>query len=180
MHWLDVFARVATEADRTWALAGCARCEGLFASADAFAEPFERALALLEPSPLALDRARVQLAYGERLRRQGRRREARIQLRAAYEAFTAVGAEPWHERAAAELRATGEQVAAEGRPLPALTPQKLHIGALVADGKTNKEIAASLFLSPKTVEYHLANTFRKLDIHSRAELARIVTRDGAD
>jgi DNA-binding NarL/FixJ family response regulator len=81
---------------------------------------------------------------------------------------------PWHERVAAELRATGEQVAeADSRPLD-LTPQELHIAQLVADGKTNKEIAAALFLSAKTIEYHLANTYRKLDIHSRAELARLV------
>jgi DNA-binding CsgD family transcriptional regulator len=99
---------------------------------------------------------------GERLRREGRRREA-VQLRAAYEAFSAVGAAPWQARAAVELRATGEQIADEVKPLPDLTPQELHIAQLVAEGKTNKEIAASMFLSPKTVEYHLANTFRKLD-----------------
>ncbi len=178
-RWLGRFSQIATEANRTWALAACARCEGLLAPADAFETPFERALELLEPSPLGLELARTRLAYGERLRRQARRREARTQLRAAHEAFAAVGAAPWQARAAAELRATGEQVAREAHPLPVLTPQELHIAALVAEGKTNKEIAAAIFLSPKTIEYHLANTFRKLDIHSRAELARIVALDAA-
>ncbi len=172
--WLGRFTQIAREADRTWAMAACARCEGLLADSDGFDDPFRRALELLEPSALALDRARTQLAYGERLRRRGRRRDARTQLRAAHHTFAAVAAAPWQARAAAELRATGEQMADEVAPLPELTPQELHIALLVAEGKTNKEIAASIFLSPKTVEYHLANTFRKLDIHSRAELARIV------
>lgn len=88
-----------------------------------------------------------------------------------------MSAVPWQARAAAELRATGEQVAAEPRRLPELTPQEVHIATLVAEGKTNKEIATGLYLSAKTIEYHLANTYRKLDIHSRAELARIVTLD---
>ena len=100
-----------------------------------------------------------------------------MHLRAAYDTFAFAGAAAWLERATAELRATGVQVADAAPRLPDLTPQELHIALLVADGKTNKEIAAALFLSPKTIEYHLANTFRKLDIHSRAELARIVTRE---
>jgi DNA-binding CsgD family transcriptional regulator len=176
--WLGRFARVATEARRTWALAACARCEGLLAPADSFDEPFNRAIELLEPSPLVLDLARTQLAYGERLRRQGRRRDARMQLRVAHDAFVLASATPWIDRSAAELRATGVQVADAAPPrLPDLTPQELHIAMQVAEGKTNKEIAAALFLSTKTIEYHLANTYRKLDIHSRAELARIVSRD---
>jgi DNA-binding CsgD family transcriptional regulator len=113
------------------------------------------------------------------LRRERRPRDARALLRAAHDAFVAVGAVPWQERAAAGLRATGERVAGGGEPAVDLTPQELHISLLVAEGKTNKEIAAALFLSPKTVDYHLGNVFRKLSIHSRAELARIVTRDGA-
>ena len=173
-EWLDRYSQIAADADRTWALAACARCEGLLA-AGSFDELFGRAIELLSDSPLVLELARTRLAYGERLRRQGRRRDARMQLRAAYDVFVSVGATPWHERVAAELRATGEQVAeADSRPLD-LTPQELHIAQLVADGKTNKEIAAALFLSAKTIEYHLANTYRKLDIHSRAELARLVS-----
>jgi DNA-binding NarL/FixJ family response regulator len=128
---------------------------------------------------LPLELARTRLAYGERLRRQGRRRDARMQLRPAHDLFSAAGATPWQERAAAELRATGERVIDTPQPSAELTPQELNIALLVAEGKTNKEIAAALFLSPKTIEYHLANTYRKLDIHSRAELARIVTLEPA-
>jgi DNA-binding NarL/FixJ family response regulator len=100
-----------------------------------------------------------------------------MQLRAAHDAFVLAGATPWIDRSAAELRATGVQVADAAPRLPDLTPQELQIATQVAEGKTNKEIAAALFLSAKTIEYHLANTYRKLDIHSRAELARIVTQD---
>jgi DNA-binding CsgD family transcriptional regulator len=177
---LDQFSTVARAADRTWALAACCRCEGLMADSGEFDAPFEDALDILQGSPLRLELARARLAYGERLRRDGRRRDARVQLRAAHEAFAAVAASPWESRAAGELRATGERVADDESPsLPDLTPQELHIGLLVTQGMTNKEIAVSMFLSPKTVEYHLANTFRKLDIHSRAELARIVAEGGA-
>jgi DNA-binding CsgD family transcriptional regulator len=176
-EWLARFSAAAAAADRLWALAACARCEGMLAAPDDVDEPFSRALELHARSPLALERARTHLAYGERLRRQRRRRDARIQLRSAYEAFAAVSASPWQARAVAELQAAGEQVSVEARPLPELTPQELHIARLIAEGKANKEIAAALFLSPKTIEYHLANAFRKLNIHSRAELAAIVARD---
>jgi DNA-binding CsgD family transcriptional regulator len=171
---LDRFASAAARARRQWALAAVARCEGILAGSD-FAQHFEHALQLLDASPLTFERARTQLAYGERLRRAGRRREARTHLRAAHAAFAAVDALPWAERAAAELRAAGEPV---GRRDPdreaSLTAQELQIAHLVADGLTNKEIAARLYLSPKTIEYHLGNTYRKLDVHSRAELGRII------
>ena len=122
------------------------------------------------------EEARTRLAYGERLRRTGRRREARAQLRAALEGLDAVGASPWAERARAELHATGETVGPRRpRGTEQLTPQELHIAELVGQGKTNKEIAAQLYLSPKTIEYHLANAYRKLDVHSRAELTRIIS-----
>jgi DNA-binding CsgD family transcriptional regulator len=172
---LERFREAAERARRQWALAAVARCEGLLAPADGYADFFERALELLESSPLALDRARTQLAYGERLRRAGQRRQARVQLRAAHEAFSAVDAAPWAERAEAELRATGESVGPRTPDRRAqLSPQELQIAQLVGEGRTNKEIAAQLYLSPKTIEYHLGNAYRKLDIHSRAELTRII------
>jgi hypothetical protein len=117
-RWLERFSAAARTAGRIWALAACARCEGLLASAEAFDEPFLRALELHEHSPMALERARTQLAYGERLRRQKRKEEARIQLRAANETFAAVSATPWHKRARAELRATGERVLDDVHPIP--------------------------------------------------------------
>jgi DNA-binding CsgD family transcriptional regulator len=168
---LESFSGPAERTRRQWALAAVARAEGILAGANAFAEAFERSLALLDSSPLTLDRARTQLSYGERLRRGGRRREARTHLRAAHEAFAAVDAVPWAERAAAELRATGATVGPRTPDRRAeLTPQELQIADLVGEGKTNKEIASQLYLSPKTIEYHLANAYRKLGVHSRVEL----------
>ena len=177
-EWLMLFMSAAEAAHRTWALAACARCEGLLTAGDGFDEPFVRALELLERSPLALERARTQLAYGERLRRQRRLMDARVQLRLAHATFAAAAATPWADRARAELQAAGEKIHAAKPPLPELTPQELNIARLVAEGKANKEIATALFLSTKTIEYHLSNTFRKLGIHSRTELARIMALQG--
>ena len=152
-------------------LALVARCEALLEDRDpdaAFEEATKRAPAL---SPL--DRARTELLYGEWLRRQRRRTDARVHLRAALEAFRQLGALPWEQRAEAELRATGETV--RKRDLSAaeqLTPQELQIAGLVTEGLTNKEIAAQLFLSPRTVDYHLRKVFTKLGIASRADLIR--------
>jgi len=120
-----------------------------------------------------LDGARTELIYGEWLRRQRRRTDARVHLRAALEAFRRLGALPWEQRAEAELRATGET--ARKRDLSAaaqLTPQERQIAGLVAEGLTNREIAAQLFLSPRTVDYHLRKVFTKLGIGSRADLIR--------
>ncbi|MCY7304197.1 MAG: hypothetical protein LH654_14440, partial [Thermoleophilia bacterium] len=113
--WLDAFSAIAYNAGSTWALATCARCEGLLAGGDAFDLHFQRSLELLERSPYRLELARTQLAYGECLRREGRRRDARPHLRAAHEAFAAVAAVPWLERAATELRAISETVEGSGR-----------------------------------------------------------------
>jgi DNA-binding CsgD family transcriptional regulator len=111
------------------------------------------------------------------MRRAGRRVEARATLRSALTTFTALGAEPWVDRAAAELDLTGARVPA--RPLggiAALTPQELQVSLLLADGRTTREAAAALFLSPKTVEYHLRKVYTKLGVRSRAELAEVVQR----
>lgn len=168
---LERHLELARPTGRRWALAAAARCEGLLAADDAFADAFERALALDGASPF--ERARTLLAYGERLRRANRRRDARAHLREALDAFDAIAAAPWRERAAAEMRATGETVPSRApRGRESLTPQELQIALLVAEGKTNREIGASIFLSPKTVEFHLTRVYRKLDIHSRAELIR--------
>ena len=168
------FAPLAVSTRNVWMQGACARCEGVLATAEEFDEPFTRALGLLEPSPYTLELARVQLAFGERLRRAGGR-HARIHLQAAHEAFAAAGAGLWQQRTAAELRATGAYVSPDTAPPLDLTPQERAIATLVAEGRSNKEIAAAVYLSPKTIEYHLANTFRKLNIHSRRDLARLIS-----
>jgi DNA-binding CsgD family transcriptional regulator len=118
--------------------------------------------------------ARTQLAYGERLRRDRRRVDARIQLRTALDTFEGLGAAPWAERARGELNATGETARKrDASTLDDLTPQELRIAQLVAGGATNREVGAQLFVSPKTVEYHLRKVFMKVGVGSRVELARI-------
>ncbi|MDK9497207.1 AAA family ATPase [Streptomyces katrae] len=132
---------------------------------------YQEALRLLGDDRLVVYRARAHLLYGEWLRRQGRRRDARSALRQAHESLSALGMEAFAERAAGELRATGEQ--ARSRTSEAsdqLTLQELHIARLVADGATSKEVAAKLFLSPRTVDAHLRNIFRKLQLTSRRQL----------
>ncbi|NGO67925.1 AAA family ATPase [Streptomyces boncukensis] len=115
--------------------------------------------------------ARARLTYGEWLRREHRRSEARTELRAAHDMLAAMGARAFAERAARELRAAGEQPRRPGEnPLDGLTPQERHIVAKVAAGATSKEVAAMLFLSPRTVDAHLRNVYRKLGISSRREL----------
>ena len=156
------------------------RCRGLVAEPGGFGARFDAALALHErvESPFAL--ARTRLCYGERLRRAGRRVEAREQLRPALEAFERFGAVPWAERARAELRSSGETLRRrapfEGEQL---TPQETQIALQVAEGKANKEVGAALFLSHKTVEFHLSRIYRKLDLNSRAELIRRFAAEGA-
>jgi len=149
----------------------CSRSRALLEPAMA-GEHFRQALA----APAVLPpfwRGRTELLYGEWLRRERRRTDARGHLRTALEVFRTLGAVPWAERAEAELRATGET--ARKRDVSAaetLTPQELQIAGLVTGGLTNKEIAAQLFLSPRTVEYHLRKVFTKLGIASRSELIR--------
>ena len=121
---------------------------------------------------IAVDLARAHLLYGEWLRRERRRTDARVELRVAHEQFSDFGMDAFAERARIELLATGER--ARKRTVDALdqlTPQEAQISRLAAQGHSNREIAAQLFISPKTVEYHLRKAFRKLDVTSRTQLA---------
>lgn len=156
-----------------WAEAVAGRCRAFLSGEGALEEAFVTALELHDREPSAFERARTELCYGERLRRAGQRRGAREQLRSAFDTFERLGARPWAERAAIELRATGEHLQTRD-PTAAerLTPQELQITVLVSEGLTNRDVAARLFLSPKTVEFHLTRIYRKLEIHSRSELVR--------
>ena len=167
------FAEWARATGSGWALPLAARSLALVADDEAEADALlAEALALHDRHRRPLDRARTELLIGERLRRARRKAEARAPLRAALETFEAAGAVPWAERARDELRAAGAPAARPGgRPLDRLTPQELQVARLVARGASNSDAAAALFLSPRTVEYHLHKVFRKLGLHARAELA---------
>src|SRR5262249_33219300 len=144
-------------------------------------ERFEEALVLHERDPSAFERARTLLCYGERLRRSGQRRLAREQLRLALETFERLEARPWGERARIELRATGEHVERRDRTAAErLTPQEFQIAVFVAEGLTNRDVGARMFLSPKTVEFHLSRVYRKVGVRSRGELIRLFAAQAPD
>ncbi|MEV1243514.1 LuxR family transcriptional regulator [Nonomuraea sp. NPDC049750] len=173
---LALLERWAGDTRQRWVGAVALRCRALTAP-DGEAEPlFLGALDLHGPSLTAFQRARTELAYGQWLRRIRRRSEARSHLRAARAAFEQLGATPWAERAAAELSASGESSPAGPLPeaLRGLTPQERQVVFLAAQGSSNREIAAQLFLSPRTVGFHLYRAFPKLGITSRTELADLV------
>jgi DNA-binding CsgD family transcriptional regulator len=152
-----------------------ARARAMLARPEDADERFRECLAMRAGAAWPLHQARTELAYGEFLRRARRKTEARVQLRAALEGFQRLGAAAWADRAAAELRATGETARKrDTSTIDQLTPQELQIARLVAEGGRNREIAGQLFLSPKTVEYHLRKVFQKLDISSRTELVKLV------
>jgi class 3 adenylate cyclase/DNA-binding CsgD family transcriptional regulator len=177
---LEAFEQQAGETQRNWALATAARCRGLLASDDEFEESFVHALQLHAGTPTPFEHARTELCYGERLRRSRRRTDARKPLRSALETFERLGAVPWAERARIELTASGETA---GRHTPSasnqLTPQELQVALVVGQGATNREAGVALFLSPKTIEAHLGRIYRKLNVHSRTELARLLAGEGA-
>jgi DNA-binding CsgD family transcriptional regulator len=151
-------------------------CHALLADDDAAEHYFTEAIDHLGRTRIVTSLARAALLYGEWLRRQGRRTDARDQLRAARNTFATMGAEAFAERAERELRATGErQRTRPASPGAQLTPQESQIVRLAIDGRANAEIAARMFISPRTVEYHLHKVFTKLGITSRNQLSRALT-----
>ncbi|MDA3649642.1 LuxR family transcriptional regulator [Saccharopolyspora indica] len=166
----DWYVDWATHIGRPWAAAIAQRCRALLSEDP---EPHYAAAVRLhrDGDEVPFERARTELLYGEWLRRRQRRVDARVQLRSALESFERLSARPWAERAREELRATGES-----RPpteQPRLTPQERQVVRLAATGLTNRDIGAQLFLSPRTVGYHLSNAYAKLGVTSRLELAHL-------
>jgi DNA-binding NarL/FixJ family response regulator len=158
-----------------------ARCEGLVATElDDATMAFERSLASHEAQPDKLEVARTRLLHGMRLRRGGRRVDARAQLEAARREFVAMDLTFWAERAAQELAGTGERVHSREATREPLTSQETRVALLVAQGLRNREVAAALFLSPKTVEHHLGAVLRKRGLRSRTELARALAVDSGN
>jgi DNA-binding CsgD family transcriptional regulator len=153
-----------------WAAATAARCRGLLADEDGYEAVLLKALELHgDQDPY--ERARTELCLGRRRRHSRHRAAARVVLHQALSTFETLGAELWAGQVRAELRATGETPAP--RPdgsLMTLTPQELQVALVVAGGATNKEAGASLFISPKTVEFHLGHVYGKLGVRSRTEL----------
>lgn len=174
------FTAAADAKGQPWPLARALRAHGLLAADADFPAIFDHAIRLHAQTLDAFETARTRLAYGERLRRARNRVLAREQLRAALDIFEHLGAGPWADRARAELAATGEtRKRRDPATIDELTPQELQIALALAGGKTTRETAAALFLSPKTVEYHLRHVYQKLGIHSREELAQALATDGA-
>jgi DNA-binding CsgD family transcriptional regulator len=177
---LDDFAPLAAAAGTPWALGVLARCRALVAGDDpAAGDDYQQSVDNLQRTPVDLALARSRLVYGEWLRRQRRRRDARDQLRAALESFERMRAGGFAERARAELAATGEHAQTRSDPVGLqLTPQELQIAQLAAGGAANRDIATRLFLSAATIDYHLRSVYRKLGVSRRVLLAQALSDAG--
>lgn len=177
LEWLEGHAR---RLERASVLASCARCRGLLAAQagdpDGALAAYDEALEWHAKVEVPLDRGRTLLALGAAQRRAKRRREARATLEEALGVFEGIGAALWAGRARGELQRISGRAATPG----ALTPSEQRVAALVAEGKTNREVAAALFLSERTVEGHLSHAFGKLGVRSRTELARVLGATGRE
>jgi DNA-binding CsgD family transcriptional regulator len=173
---LQRFEPWALAMDQPLWLGKAARCRALVAEDDATAEQeYREALKYYALDEAEFERARTELHFGQLLRRRRRPTEAREHLRWALQVFQRMAAPTWIELAAGELRAAGDPEAdVRAVATEALTPQQLQIARLAAAGATNREVAARMSLSPRTVDHHMRNIFARLGIHSRIELARVV------
>ena len=176
---LDLLAEGARAGGTDWGLGIEARCRALLSEGEEAERLYTEAIGRLGRTRLRPDLARAHLLYGEWLSQQQRRGEARGPLRTAHDMLEAIGMEAFAARARRELQATGEQVRRHTADTHGhLTPQEAQIAGLARSGLSNPQIAAQLFLSPRTVQYHLAKVFTKLEISSRRELERAMP-DGA-
>jgi DNA-binding CsgD family transcriptional regulator len=174
--WINDVERFAEATEQAWAGAAAAHGRAVLAAARGEdAQPdFDTSLKLHARSPRIFDRARTELAYGEYLRRTRRRVAAREHLRAALQTFEDLRATPWVERAGRELRASGESTRRRDETAPVeLTPTELQVAQLVQQGLSNREVAAQLFVSPRTVDFHLRNVYTKAGVSSRTELTTV-------
>jgi DNA-binding CsgD family transcriptional regulator len=173
----DQLSQLAVATASNWARGAAARSRALVSAGRAAEGEYREAIELLGRTRMATHLARARLVYGEWLRRENRRIDARSQLRPAFEAFASMGAQAFAERARRELQATGEKVRKRREGASAhLTPQEEEIAQLAREGRTNAEIGAQLFIGGRTVEWHLRKVFAKLDISSRRELDRALRR----
>jgi DNA-binding CsgD family transcriptional regulator len=175
---LDRLTETTSPAGTHWALGIEVRSRALLSDGEAADALYREAIERLSRTSIRVQLARTHLLYGEWLRRERRRREARQQLRTALEMFTSMGTEGFADRTKRELTATGEH--ARKRSVETredLTPQEAQIARLARDGLSNAEIGARLFISQSTVAYHLRNVFSKLHISSRHQLAQAPSID---
>jgi DNA-binding CsgD family transcriptional regulator len=171
--WFKVASERADRCGNASVFAQVLRCRGLLVQSSEVESTFKDALHWHESSPRPFERARTELCYGERLRRDRSPTDAVAHLHVAREVFITLGATPWVERSESELQACGVVVQAPSdSELSTLTPQELQVALIVAGGATNRQAATSLFLSRRTVEFHLAAVYRKLGVRSRSQLAR--------
>jgi DNA-binding CsgD family transcriptional regulator len=178
---LERLAETAQAGGTDFGLGLEARSRALLRRGDAADDLYREAIDRLGRTPLRPDLARAHLLYGEWLRRESRRVDARAQLRAAHDGFISIGMEAFAERARRELVATGGKVRKRSvETRDQLTPQEVQIARLARDGRTSPEIGAQLFLSARTVEWHLGKIFAKLGIGSRRELDAALAQRGQD
>jgi DNA-binding CsgD family transcriptional regulator len=176
---LHRFERALASRQTPTGFAVAARCRALL-DPDAFQRHLAQALAWHDRSSMPFERARTELTLGRYLRRSHCPKDAREHLQAALDVFTRLGAVRWSEWCRAELEATGVRLPRPKQALSVLTPQELQVALHVAEGMPNREVAARLFLSVKTVEFHLRNVFQKLGINRRTELAILVAKQNLE